>query len=128
VVAEVLRKELQAQGLRVIALDPGRLWDGQETSALAVGRQLDAKIVLVGWAQVQPAPYDATSGFQGAMQARVDVKAMATDTSGQIAQVQVDALAPSAEREQGEVQALSQAATEIAARLLPALASYRAGR
>src|SRR5207302_5142687 len=64
VVAQVLRKELQAQGLRVINLDPGRLWDGLEASALAVGKQIDAKIVLVGWAEVQPAPPENPSAAQ----------------------------------------------------------------
>ncbi|MBM3224949.1 MAG: hypothetical protein FJZ47_14255 [Candidatus Tectomicrobia bacterium] len=128
IVAEVLRRELQAQGVRVLALDPGRLWDGQETSALAVSKQLEVKIVLVGWAQVQLAPYEAARAPGGAMQAIVDVKALATDGSGQIAQAQVDAVVPFTEREQGEVQALSQAAIDVAARLLPALTAYRSGR
>ena len=127
VVAEVLRKELQAQGLQVINMDPGRLWDGQEASALAVGKQLNAKIVLVGWAEVQPARQDRTGGIALSSQAKVEVKALATETSGEIAQVQVEATAPPAEGSQGEAQALEQAAMEIAFRLLPSLSAYRSG-
>jgi len=128
VVAQVLRRELQAQGLRVINLDPGRLWDGLETSALAVGKQIDAKIVLVGWAEVQPTPPVQPGGAPPAIQAKVEVKALATETSGQIARAQVEATAPQDEGSQGEAQALMEAATEIAARLTPALAAYRPGR
>src|SRR5712691_9910790 len=71
VVAEVLRKELQEQGLRVTTMDPGRLWDGQEASALAVGKKLDAKIVLVGWVEVQARRQDGTDGV-AANQAKVE--------------------------------------------------------
>jgi hypothetical protein len=127
VVAQVLRRELQAQGLRVINLDPGRLWDGLETSALAVGKQIDAKIVLVGWAEVQSTPQAHPGDSQPAIQAKVEVKALATETSGQIAQAQVEATAPQDEGSQGEAQALMEAATEIAARLTPALSAYRPG-
>ena len=127
VVAQVLRRELQAQGLRVINLDPGRLWDGLETSALAVGKRIDAKIVLVGWAEVQPTPQAHPGDSQPAIQAKVEVKALATETSGQIAQAQVEATAPQDEGSQGEAQALMEAATEIAARLTPALSAYRPG-
>ena len=127
VVAQVLRKELQAQGLRVINLDPGRLWDGQETSALAVGKKIDAKIVLVGWAEVQPVPQVKPGDVQLAIQAKVEVRVLATETSGQIAQAQVEATAPQDEGSQGEAQALMEAAIEVAARLTPALAAYRPG-
>jgi hypothetical protein len=127
VVAQVLRKELQAQGLRVINLDPGRLWDGLETSALAVGKQIDAKIVLVGWAEVQPAPPENPSAAQPTVQVKVEVRALATETSGQIAQAQVEATAPQEDGAQGEAQALMEAATEIVARLAPALSTYRPG-
>jgi len=128
VVAQVLRRELQAQGLRVINLDPGRLWDGLETSALAVGKKIDAKIVLVGWAEVQPVPQVKPVDVQPAIQARVEVRALAIGTSGPIAQAQVEATAPQDESAQGEAQALTEAATEIAARLTPALSAYRSGR
>jgi len=127
VVAQVLRKELQAQGLRVINLDPGRLWDGQETSALAVGKQIDAKIVLVGWAAVQPAPQTKPGDVQSAMQATVAVRALATETRGQIAQAQGAALAPQTEGAEGEARALLEAAVQVAARLTPALSAYRPG-
>lgn len=127
VVAEVLRKELQAQGLRVIDLDPGRLWDGLETSALAVGKQMDAKIVLVGWAEVQLAPSGLSSGSPPAIQAKVEVKALSTETSGEIAQAQVETTAPLSEGTQGEAQALMEAAADIAARLAPSLFAYRSG-
>lgn len=127
VVAEVLRKELQEQGLRVITMDPGRLWDGQEASALAVGKKLDAKIVLVGWVEVQAGRQDGADGAV-ANQAKVEVKALATETSEEIAQAQVEATVPPAEGTQGDAQALAQAATEIAERLLPSLSAYRSGR
>jgi hypothetical protein len=127
VVAQFLRKELQAQGLRVINLDPGRLWDGQEMSALAVGKRIDAKIVLVGWAEVQPALREKAGHSQPVIQARVEVRVLATETSGQIAQAQVEATAPQDEGAQGEAQALMEAATEIAARLTPVLSAYRPG-
>src|SRR5215510_4332171 len=94
VVAEVLRKELQEQGLRVITMDPRQLWDGQEASALAVGKKLDAKIVLVGWVEVQAGGPDGTAGVVGSSQAKVEVKALATETSDEIAQAQVEATAP----------------------------------
>jgi len=126
VVAEVLRKELQEQGLRVINMDPGRLWDGQEASALAVGKKLDAKIVLVGWVEVQAGRQEGTDG--AANQAKVEVKALATETSEEIAQAQVEATAPLAEGSQGEAQALELAATEIASRLVPPLSTYRSWR
>jgi hypothetical protein len=60
-------------------------------------------------------------------QAKVEVKALATETSGEIAQAQVEATAPPAEGSQGEAQALEQAATEIAFRLIPSLSAYRSG-
>ena len=50
----MLRQELLDQGLRVITLDPGRLWDGQTASALVVGKQLNAKLRPAGWAEVEP--------------------------------------------------------------------------
>jgi hypothetical protein len=127
VVAQVLRKELQAEGLRVINLDPGRLWDGLETSALAVGKQIDATIVLVGWAEVQPTPPEPPGNAPPAMQAKVEVKALAIETSGQIAQAQIAARVPLHEGPEGEAQALMEAATEVAARLVPALSAYRPG-
>lgn len=127
VVAEVLRKELQAQGLRVLDLDPGRLWDGLETSALAVGKQLDAKIVLVGWANVQIAPSGLSSGSLPAIQAKVEVKALATETSHEIAQAQAETTTPLAAGAHGEAQALMAAATDIVARLTPSLFAYRSG-
>src|SRR5215471_719193 len=92
VVAQVLYKELQEQGLRVINLDPGRLWDGLETSALAVGKKIDATVVLVGWAEVQPTPQRHPGNALSASRAKVEVKALAIETSGQIAQAQVDTM------------------------------------
>jgi hypothetical protein len=127
VVAQVLRKELQGQGLRVINLDPGRLWDGLETSALAVGKQIDATIVLVGWAEVQPTPQGHPGNAPPASQAKVEVKALATETSGQIAQAHADTMVPQDGGPEGEAQALLEAATEVAARLVPALSAYRPG-
>jgi hypothetical protein len=127
VVAEVLHKELQEQGLRVINMDPGQLWDGQEASALAVGKKLDAKIVLVGWVETQVGRQDGPEGVTSS-QAKVEVKALATETSEEIAQAQVEATVPLAEGSQGEAQALEQAATEIASRLVPSLSTYRSWR
>jgi len=127
VVADVLRKELLDQGLRVITMDPGRLWDGQTASALAVGKQLNAKLVLTGWAEVEPGRPERTQGKAWPMQAKVEVKAFATETSAEIAQAQVEATAPLAEGTQGDAAALAQAATEIAERLIPALSGYRSG-
>jgi hypothetical protein len=128
VVADVLRKELQDQGLRVRPLDPGRLWDGQVASALAVGNQLNAKIVLTGWAEVGPEQPEGTDGAPGSIQAKVEVKAFAPETSEEIAQAQVEATVPPAAGTQGEAEALAQAATEIAERLIPSLSAYRSGR
>lgn len=125
VVAEVLRKELQAQGVRVIELDPGRLWDGQETSALAAAKQFDAKIVLVGWAEVDPVRHTGVGATSDTVQVKVQVKALAPGSSSPIGQAQVEATAPRADGTQGEVQALTQAAIEIAARLGPSVVSYR---
>jgi hypothetical protein len=128
VVADVLRKELLDQGLRVITLDPGRLWDGQTASALAVGKQLNAKLVLTGWAEVEPGRPEGTQGASWSVQAKVEVKAFATETSEEIAQAQVEATVPPAEGTQGDAAALAQAATEIAERLIPSLSVYRSGR
>ena len=124
VVADVLRKDLLDQGLRVIPLDPGRLWDGQTASALAVGKQLNATFVLAGWAEVEPARPEGTYGTSRSVQAKVEVKAFATETSEEIAQAQVEATGPPAEGTQGDAAALAQAATEIAERLLPVLSAY----
>ena len=124
VVADVLRKELLDQGLRVIPLDPGRLWDGQTASALAVGKQLNAKLVLAGWAEVEPARPEGIQGTSRSVQAKVEVKVFATETSEEIAQAQVEATVPPAEGTQGDAAALAQAATEIAERLLPVLSAY----
>ena len=128
VVADVLRKELLDQGLRVITLDPGRLWDGQTASALAVGKQLNAKLVLTGWAEVEPVRPEGTQGASWSVQAKVEVKAFATETSEEIAQAQVEATVPPAEGTQGDAEALAQAATEIVERLIPSLSAYRSGR
>ncbi|MGE3537630.1 MAG: hypothetical protein AB7N91_09345 [Candidatus Tectimicrobiota bacterium] len=125
VVAEVLRREFQARGLRVIELDPGRLWDGQESSALAAAKQLDARIVLVGWAEVDPERRTGLSANQDAVQARVQVKALALDNSSEIGQAQVETTALKADGAQGETEALAQAALEIATRLSTSLTSYR---
>jgi hypothetical protein len=124
VVAEVLRKELLGQGLHVIPLDPGRLWDGQTASALVVGKQLNAKLVLAGWAALEPGQPEGIHGASRSVQAKVEVKAFATETSEEIAQAQVEATVPPAEGTQGDTAALAQAATEIAERLLPALMAY----
>jgi hypothetical protein len=128
VVADVLRKELLDQGLRVITLDPGRLWDGQTASALAAGKQLNAKLVLAGWAEVEPGRPEGTHGTSWSVQAKVEVKAFATETSEEIAQAQVEATVPPAGGTQGDAEALAQAATEIAERLIPSLSAYRSGR
>jgi hypothetical protein len=128
VVADVLRQELLDQGLRVITLDPGRLWDGQTASALAVGKQLNAKLVLAGWAEVEPGRPEGTHGTSWSVQAKVEVKVFATETSEEIAQAQVEATVPPAEGTQGDAAALAQAATEIAERLIPSLSGYRSGR
>src|SRR5262244_1226126 len=128
VVADVLRKELLDQGLRVIPMDPGRLWDGQTASALVVGKQLNAKLVLTGWAEVEPGRPEGTQRASWSVQAKVEVKAFATETSEEIAQAQVEATVPPAEGTQGDAQALAQAATEIAERLIPSLSAYRSGR
>jgi hypothetical protein len=128
VVADVLRKELLDQGLRVITLDPGRLWDGQTASALAAGKQLNAKLVLTGWAEVEPGRPAGTQGASWPVQAKVEVKAFTTETSEEIAQAQVEATVPPAEGTQGDAAALAQAATEVAERLIPSLSVYRSGR
>src|SRR4029434_465832 len=112
VVADVLRKELLEQGLHVITMDPGRLWDGQTASALAVGKQLNAKLVLTGWAEVEPGRPEGTYGTSWSVQAKVEVRAFATETSEEIAQAQVEATVPPAEGTQGDTAALAQAATE----------------
>jgi hypothetical protein len=127
VVADVLRKELLDQGLHIIALDPGRLWDGQTASALEVGKQLNAKLVLTGWAEVEPGQPKGTYGAPWSLQAKVEVKAFATETSEEIAQAQVEATVPPAEGTQGDAEALAQAAAEIAERLIPALSTYQSG-
>jgi hypothetical protein len=114
----IVRKELLDQGLRVITLDPGRLWDGQTASALVVGKQLNAKLVLTGWAEVEPGRPEGTQGASWSVQAKVEVKAFATETSEEIAQAQVEATVPPAEGTQGDAEALAQAATEIAGRLI----------
>ena len=107
--------------MRVITLDPGRLWDGQTASALEVGKQLNAKLVLAGWAEVEPGQPEGTDGTRWSMQAKVEVKVFATDTSEEIAEAQVEAIVPPAAGSQGDAETLAQAATEIAARLMPAL-------
>ena len=127
VVAGVLRKELLDQGLHVIPLDPGRLWDGQTASALVAGKQLNAKFVLAGWAEVEPGRPEGTRGTVWSVQAKVEVKAFATETSEEIAQAQVEATVPPAEGTQGDTEALAQAATEAVERLIPALSTYRSG-
>lgn len=127
VVADVLRKELLDQGLRVMTLDPGRLWDGQTASALAAGKQLNAKLVLAGWAEVEPEQSEGKPGAPRSVQAKVEVKAFATETSEEIAQAQVEATVPPTEGTQGDAEALSQAAAEIAERLIPSLSTYRSG-
>jgi hypothetical protein len=124
VVADVLRKEILEQGIRVITLDPGRLWDGQIASALEVGKQFNAKIVLTGWAEVGPGYPDGTDGMRWSVQAKVEVKAFAVDTSEEITQGEVEATVPPAAGTQGNTEALVQAATEIAARLVPSLSMY----
>src|SRR5262245_59476608 len=128
VVADVLRQELQDQGLRVISLDPGRLWDGQTASALAVGKQFNAKLVLTGWAEIGPGQPMGINGTVWSMQAKVEVRAFVTETSEEIAQAQVEATVPPAEGTQGDATALAQAATEVAARLSPTLSAYGSGR
>jgi hypothetical protein len=124
----VLRKELLDQGLHVIVLDPGRLWDGQTASALEAGKQLNAKLVLTGWAEVEPGQSARTYGASWSLQAKVEVKAFATETSEEIAQAQVEATVPPAEGTEGDAAALAQAATEIAERLIPALSAYQSGQ
>ena len=114
--------------MRVITLDPGRLWDGQTASALVVGKQLNAKLVLAGWAEVEPERPAGTKGTAWSVQAKVEVRAFATETSEEIAQAQVEATVPPAEGTQGDAEALAQAASEIVERLIPALSTYRSGR
>lgn len=127
IVAEVLRRNLQAQGLRLLNLDPGRLWDGLEPSAIAVGKKLEAKIVLVGWATVQPGVPEASQG-QNVHHAKVEVKALPIDGQSPITQAQVEATATGDTTEQSAAHALEQAAQEMTTRLVPALLGYRSGR
>jgi hypothetical protein len=124
-VADVLRKALLDQGWHIIALDPGRLWDGQTASALEAGKQLNAKLVLTGWAEVEPGQPAGTYGASLPLRAKVEVKAFLTETSEEIAQTQVEATVPPAEGTQRDAEALAQAATEVAERLIPALFVYQ---
>ena len=127
VVADVLRQELLDQGLRVITLDPGRLWDGQ-TACPGSGKAAQCQTRPAGWAEVEPGRPEGTNGTSWSVQAKVEVKVFATETSEEIAQAQVEATVPPAEGTQGDAAALAQAATEIAERLIPELSAYRSGR
>src|SRR5215470_11509156 len=83
---------------------------------------------LAGWAEVEPGQPEGTRGTMWSVQAKVEVKAFATETSEEIAQAQVEATVPPAEGTQGDAEALAQAATEVVERLIPALSTYRSGR
>jgi hypothetical protein len=124
VVVQVLRSQLQAQGFRLVSLEPSMPWDGQDNSALATGRQAGAGVVLVGQARVQKVRQEVAGMPLQAVQATVQVQALATTMGQQLAMERAEATVFHADAILGGKQALETAATKVAARLVVPLRLY----
>jgi hypothetical protein len=125
VVAQVLRTQLQAQGLHVMRLGAGTAWDGRESSALVLGKEVGADVVLVGQARVQKVRNEVAGMSLQAVQARVQVQALTTATGEQLALERAEATALHTDAILGGTQALEKAAAKVAARLVSPLRAYR---
>jgi hypothetical protein len=124
VVAQVLRTQLQAQGFRLVSLEPSMSWDGQDNSALRIGKQAGADVVLVGQAMVQKVRQGVAGMPLQAVQATVQVQALATTMGQQLAMARAAATVFHADAILGGQQALENVATKVAARLASPLRRY----
>ncbi|MGQ4808086.1 hypothetical protein NKDENANG_01453 [Candidatus Entotheonellaceae bacterium PAL068K] len=117
VVAHVLRTQLQAQGVRTSSLTAEVPWDGQESSALATGRQAGAGVVLVGLGRVEKVRSAVAGMPLQTVHAVVQVQALTTATGERLAQEQAESTAFHTDAILGGTQALEKAATQVADRL-----------
>ena len=125
VMTRVLRREFEANQFRVVEPDPSVPWDGEEASALAVGRAADASIVLVGWASVRQT-HDGVAGMAvQTVQAESQLRVWIPQTGIQLAYKQAKISVDHADTFLAGRQALEKIAADLAVQLLPDLQTYR---
>jgi hypothetical protein len=125
VVAQVLRAQLQTRGFHIVSLEPGSLWDGRDGSALTVGQQAKAGIVLVGQARVHQAHSEVAGMSLQTVQAEVQVQALITATGEQLALERAETTVFHADAVLGGTQALEKVAAEVAVRLVLRLQMFQ---
>lgn len=120
-----LRSKLEAKRFRVVEPSVAGPWDGEEASALEVGRAADAHIVLVGWVSARKT-HDGVAGMvMQTVEAESQLRAWVPETGLQLVYERTRAVVDHADTFLAGRQALEQAAEELAARVLPALHRYR---
>jgi hypothetical protein len=96
-------------------------WDGQEASALAAARLVDAKVLLVGTAGVQQT-YSAVAGTT--VQGMASVRALEVESGRSLAYEHVETTVLHDDPVQAGDLALKQAAASLATRLATPLLAY----
>lgn len=121
----VLRRQLEADRFRVVQAAVERPWDGQETSALEVGRAAHADIVLVGSASMRKT-HDGVAGLAlQTVQVTAQMRAWVPQTGIQLAFKRSGMAVDHSDPFLAGQQALEQTAADLATQLLPELQTYR---
>lgn len=125
VVAQVLRAQLQTRGFHIVSLEPGSPWDGQDGSALTIGQQAKAGVVLVGQARVHQVHNEVAGMSLQTVQAEVQVQALTTATGEQLALERAETTVFHTDAVLGGTQALEKIAAEVAVRLVSRLQTFQ---
>jgi hypothetical protein len=125
VLADGLRTQLLTNGFRVVGVETGAAWDGQEHSTLTTGKEVGAEVVLLGWVEVQTLRSEVAGTPLQAVQATAQVQALTTEQGERLALERVQTTALHADASLGGKQALEKAAAALATRLAPALRAYQ---
>ena len=124
VVAQTLRRYLDRHNLQTVRHPPETPWDGEESSALMVARQVGAEAVLIGQATAEKVHSDVAGTPVQTVKASVDVQVLTTATGRRLTAEHLETMARHTDATIGGTQALRRAATELASRLTSPLRQH----
>jgi hypothetical protein len=124
VLRQGLRRQFEADRFRVVQTAAEQPWDGQETSALALGRAANADVVIVGSASVRKT-HDGVAGLAlQTVQVAAQMRAWVPQTGIQLAFKRAGVAVDHTDPFLAGQQALEQTAADLATQLLPELQTY----
>jgi hypothetical protein len=121
---DALRAKFQAQQVRVVGRDGALPWDGQATSALALGKAARADLLLMGWVNVQMIRCGVAGLPIDTVQALIQVEMWATATRERLAREQTQATVVHTDTILAGMYAIKQAAAALVLRLDPIIQAY----